>query len=67
MTGGLGLGRAYDHIKAFGFTLFPHQRGICTEGLMGPTCLKYAGKNTALTRTLVHVIALIANVFLLKL
>ena len=33
-----GLGGAYDHIKTFGLTPFPH---FCIEDLLGSTCLKY--------------------------
>ena len=41
--GGHSLGGARGHIKAHGLSLFPHQRKLCTEGLLG---LGYARKNT---------------------
>jgi hypothetical protein len=35
----MGLGGAYYNIKAFGPTPFPHQRIICSEGVLnGPVC-----------------------------
>lgn len=53
-TGGCDLGGAYNHIKASGVTLFPHQRCIC---IVGPTCLNMLGENTEIyyTCTCVHV------------
>ena len=42
MTRGRSLGMACGHIKAFGLLPFPHQRGLCAEGL-------YARENTDFT------------------
>ena len=44
MTGGHGLGGAHGHIKAHGFSLFPHQRKPCTEGLLGRHALDMLGR-----------------------
>ena len=35
MRGGHDLGGVHSHIKAFGFSPFPHQKKVCTEGLLG--------------------------------
>ena len=42
--GGHGLGVAYDHIKAFSLSPFPHQRKICAEGLQGQHALSMFGR-----------------------
>ena len=47
--GGHSLGGAHGHIKAHGLSLFPHQRKLCTEFLVGLTCLRYARENTVVT------------------
>ena len=47
MTGGHGSGVACGHIKVFGLFPFPHQRNIGLQGRQCPTCLNYAGENTA--------------------
>ena len=43
MTDRHTLGGACGHNKAYGLSLFPHQREICPEVLL---CLRYAGENT---------------------
>ena len=50
MTGGHSLGGARGHIKAHGLSPFPHQRKLCTEGLLalgmlGRTLIYYQALN----------------------
>ena len=42
--GGHSLGGACGHIKAHGLSLFPHQRKLCTEGLLGRHALGMLGR-----------------------
>ena len=42
--GGHGWGVAYGHIKASSLFPFPHQRKICTEGLLGRYALSMLGR-----------------------
>ena len=44
MTGEHGLSRAHGHIKAYGFSLFPHQRKFCSVGLLGGHILCMLGR-----------------------
>ena len=44
MTGGHSLGGASDHNKAHGLSLFPHQRKLCIEGLLGRHALGMLGR-----------------------
>ena len=44
MTGGQNLGGATGHIKAIILLPFPHQRKVCTEGLLGRHALRMLGR-----------------------
>ena len=61
MRGGHDLGGACSHIKALGFSPFPHQKKVCTEGLLGRHALSMLG------RTLVLYLVSVKNVELLHL
>jgi hypothetical protein len=43
-TVGHSLGGACGHIKAFGLSLFPHQRKFCIDGLLGRHALGMLGR-----------------------
>ena len=51
MTGGHSLGGASDHNKAHGLSLFPHQRKLCIEGLLGRHALGMLGRTLYNTLT----------------
>ena len=47
-TVGHTLGGGCGHIKAFGISLFTHQRKFCTEGLLGRHALRMLGRTLAM-------------------
>ena len=44
MRGGHDLGGVCSHIKAFGFSPFPHQKKVFTDGLLGQHALTMLGR-----------------------